>query len=439
MASSAKHEKIELEVEVEETGAIQRGVRVTVPSKRVSRAFEKAYKQLGRQVVVKGFRPGKAPRSVLEKLYGPSIAEDVERTVVSETLADAFAQADLEPVSEPSIDAPLPENGEPLVYTATVEVKPTISLPELTGLPASRPVVSVDEDAVDTQINHLRERQAPLVDEAPETEAATGHYLTIDYVGRIDGEAFEGGSGQGVTLELGSNRFIPGFEEQLEGAKADEDREVRVTFPEDYGHAELAGKEARFAVHVAKLQRRELPTVDDAFAKEVGDHESVDALRASLRADLESQQERQAEAELRRTLLDSLLERTEFEAPAGMVDRQLNHRLEMAARQLGGAFGDQLPEQLARWREEWRESAEREVREHLVLEAVADAKGFEASDEDLDGRLEQIARDQGIDLERLRTAYEEPGMTDALRSEIASERALDFLRSEAKVEEVTGT
>ena len=162
MASTAKQKADELLVDVEETGAIQRDVRVTVPEKRVKRAFEKAYRQLGRQVVVKGFRPGKAPRSVLEKLYGPSVAEDVERTVVSETLPDAFELAEVEPVSEPSIDAALPENGKPLVYTASVEVKPAISLPELTGLAASRPAVSIDEDAVDTEINHLRERRAPL-------------------------------------------------------------------------------------------------------------------------------------------------------------------------------------------------------------------------------------------------------------------------------------
>ena len=242
-----------------------------------------------------------------------------------------------------------------------------------------------------------------------------------------------------MTLELGSNRFIPGFEEQLEGAKAEDDCEVRVTFPEDYGHDELAGKDAQFAVHVAKIQARELPTVDDAFAKEVGDHDSVDALRAQIRSDLEEQQGKHADQELRRTLLDSLLEKTAFDVPQGMVDRQLNHRLEMAARQLGQAFGDQLPEQLNRWREEWREGAEREVREHLVLEAVAKEKAFEASEEDISGRLEEIAREQGIDLERLRGAYNEPGMTEALSAEIVSERALDFLRSEAKVEEVTGT
>jgi len=278
------------------------------------------------------------------------------------------------------------------------------------------------------------------VDEAPESEAANGHYMTIDYVGRIDGNAFEGGTGQGVSLELGSNRFIPGFEEQLVGSKADDDCEVRVQFPEDYGHDELAGKEAVFAVHVVNVQRRELPELDDDFAKEeAGDFDSVDGLKQSIRDEMTQQQENAADNEMRRTLMDSLLERTSFEVPPGMVEGRLNQRLEMAARQLGPAFGEELPNQLARWREEWRDQSERDIKEHLLLEAVAKEKAFEATDADVEERLDQMARDQGVDRERLRTAYEQPGMADGLRAEIASDLALDFLKAEAKVEEVSGT
>lgn len=426
-----------IEVEVSDTGPISRELEVFVPAVRVDRAFEHAFKHLGKQVSVKGFRKGKVPVSVLRKLYGSSVAEDVERAVVSETLPEAFEKCGVRPVAEPAVDGGLPVSGEDYVYRAVVEVKPKIALPELSGLSAERPNVSVEEDSVGTELELLRERRAEYVDEEPEVAATGGHHLTIDYVGRIKGEPFEGGSGEGVTLEIGGGRFIPGFEEQLEGAKVDDDLEVRVRFPEDYGHEGLAGQEAAFAVHVVKIQRREPPELDAEFSKAEGGFDSVEDLKDSIRERLLKEKEDLADKEERRTLMDSLLESCDFDVPPGMVEARLNQRLEMTARQLGQAFGDELPNQLARWREEWRDQSEREVKEHLVLEAVALEKAFAATDDDVDERLAQMARDQGIDLERLRTAYEQPGMLDALKSEIASEQALAFLRSEAKVEAIT--
>ena len=423
-----------IQVEVSETGPISRELEVGVPAFRVEQAFLQAFKQLGKQVSVKGFRKGKVPVSVLKKLYGTSVAEDVERLVVSETLPEALEKAEIRPVAEPAVDGGVPLSGEDYSYRATVEVKPLISLPGLTGLSAKRPKVAVEEDSVVTELDLLRDRRASFVDETPETNATGGHHLTIDYVGRIKGEAFEGGSGEGVTLEIGGGRFIPGFEEQLEGAKIGEDLEVRVSFPEDYGHEGLAGEEATFAVHVVKIQRRDLPELDADFAKAEGDFDSIDALKDSIRERLVKEKEELADKEERKSVLDSLLEGCEFDAPPGMVESRLNQRLEMTARQLGQAFGDELPNQLARWREEWRDQSEREVKEHLVLEAVAADKGFEATEDDVEERLTQMTRDQGIDLERLRSAYEQPGMLDALKSEIASEQAVAFLRSEAKVE-----
>ena len=368
------------------------------------------------------------------------MAEELKQTLVSETLPEAIDQSEVSPVSEPGIDAEALAADAPFRYRASVEVKPEISLPELAGLPARRPVVEVGVEEVEEELHGLRERRAPLLDEPEGTPAAPGHTLVIDYVGSIDGQPFEGGTAEGATLELGSGRFIPGFEEQLEGATAGEDREIRVSFPEDYGAEQLAGKEALFATHVVRVQRRDLPELDDAFAKELGEFETMEDLRNRIRTDLLETRERGAKTELRRTLMDSLIERTAFEVPPGMLERRLEQRLAMARQQLGSAFPeDELNRRMIEWRESWRPSAERDVREMLLLEAVAREVGCEVEDSEVEERIEQMAREQGIDPARMRQAYGERGMLDALRAQLLEDKALEFLVSEAKVEEMTGT
>ncbi len=425
-----------LQVTTETTGPVSRALTVEVEPKRVARAFDRAYRDLARRVSIKGFRPGKAPRSVLERLYGRALGEEIERGLVSESLPQAVLQSGIQPVSEPQVDASPPVEGESFRYRVEIEVKPEIALPDLGGLSAQRPGVEVDEEAVEREIESLRERRAPLEDESEGTRVDSGHFVTLDYVGRVDGETFEGGSARDVTLEIGSGRFLPGFEEQLVGASAGDDVELRVSFPEDYGVAELAGKEAVFAVHVSAVKRRELPEVDDAFAKELGPFETVADLRERIREDLRTSRQRESDQTLRRTLMDDVLGRCDFEVPPGMISRRVEQRLHTASQQLAQALPEaELSQRLAAWREEWRPAAEREVREELVLEAVARAEGLEASDDEVSERLDRLARDQGVDPDRLREAYQQRGMLDVLRAQILEERALAHLEAQATVGE----
>ncbi len=429
-----------IRVRATQDSPVVRTLEVSVDRERVQRAYDRAYQDLAKRAPVRGFRPGKTPRSVLEKLYGAQIGEQIEQTLVAETLASALEQAGVEPVSEPAIAAKAPAPDAEFVYTARVEVKPAFELPELTGLPARRPRVAITEPDVERELEALRQRQAALLEEPPETLAAPGHILSIDFSGRIDGKPFEGGSGKGVELELGSQRFLAGFEEQLAGAKAGEDREVRVRFPDDYATRELAGRESVFAVHVAAIKRRVVPALDDELAKDLGEFESLEALRARMRADLEAGAERAAKAELHRTLLDALIARTGFELPPGLVTRQLERLLQNAARRLTGAVPDaQLEAQIGRWKEEWRPRAEREVRETLLLEAIAKARGIQAEAGEVEARIAQLAREQRVDPARLRRAWGEDGLERALRTQVSDEKVLDFLASTAKVDESSGS
>lgn len=429
-------------VSADERSPVLRALSVEVEESEVRAAFERVYRDLARTARIKGFRPGKAPRAVLERLYGASVAEEVERFLVNLTFGPAVERSGVVPVVEPNIAAEPPQPGQVFRYTAEVEVKPAFELPALEGLPAEKPLVQVRDDEVESELEALRGRRAPLEDEAEGARAGDGTILTIDYVGRIDGEPFEGGSAEGATVEIGSGRLVPGFEDGLRGIVRGEERDVSVTFPEDYGAEELRGKSAVFHVAAHALQRRKLPALDDAFAKSLGDAgvETLDALRERLRELIRTRRERAAQEALRRSLLDALIARTAFEVPPGLVDVQLSRRLSTAHEQLHEVMGhDELHARMDEWRVSWRPEAEREVRESLLLEAVAKSHGLEVEEAELRERIETIAREQGMAPQRLQKSYEERDLLPALRLRIREEKALELLISRAKVAETSGT
>jgi trigger factor len=307
-------------------------------------------------------------------------------------------------------------------------------------LPGTKPVVNVADADVEQELTALRQRRALLVES--EGPADAGSVVTLDYQGSIDGKPFDGGSAEGSLVEIGSGGYIPGFEEQLKGARAGEARDLRVTFPDDYGAEELRGKIAVFAVQVKALQRRETPALSDDFAKSLGDEgvATVAALEARVRADLTARRERAAREELRRSVMEQLVALSQFDVPSGLTERRLKQRLDVAHQQLGQMMPhEELHQRLSQWEEEWRADAEREVRESLLLEAIADAEQLEVGDAELDERIAQIARDQGMAAERLRKQYEERGMLVNLRARLRTDKALDQLLALAKVAEPSGT
>jgi trigger factor len=368
------------------------------------------------------------------------VAEELERQLVAETLPEALGQAALRPVAEPAIEARPPVGDAPFRYSARIEIEPEVELGEVRGLPGRRPAAEVSDADVLSELEALRQRHARLLEEPPERAIEHGHVVTIDFVGRVDGRPFEGGSGKDVELEVGSGRFVPGFEEQLVGARAGDDLEVRVDFPADYRNEGLAGKQAVFATHVASVRRREVPELDDEFAKDVGEFGSLEALRARVREELRQARERHATQELHRSLLDALIARTSFEVPPGLRERRLRSRLAGARRQLEQSVPHEaLDAQLAHWAEEWRPQAEREVREALLLAAVAEREGIEVTDAEVDARIDALAAAQRVEPARLRKVYREQELLGSLRAQMREEKALEFLVREAKVETISGS
>ena len=429
----------DLRVDTTEDSAVVRTVTIEVPETRVRKHFERTYKQLAKGAQVKGFRRGKVPRKVIERMYGPAAAEEVERALINETLADALELASVEPVVEPDIDAQPAVSGEAFRYSARVEVKPEIALPKLEGLPGKKPSVDIEESEVDEQLETMRKGYAPIVEVEEGDAAVDGDTINVDFAGRIDGELFDGGSAEDVAIELGSGRMIPGFEEQLVGVVAGEEREIDVTFPDDYGADELQGKEAKFEIKVRTVKRTQLPELDDDFAKDVGE-DSMEDLKLKIRSQLVERAESQAKSELNRSLMDALVERCEFDVPPGLVDRQLHQQMHSMRQQFEGRVApDVLEQELARMHETGRESAERRVREALLLDAVVRDQDLSVDEAAIDARLDEMAEQQGTDGEMMRKLAEAQGWRPSIEAELLDAAALDYLASMANVEETTDT
>ena len=426
-----------IRVDANEISSVVRELSVEIDTEQVDIAYAKVVKQLRKTAQVKGFRPGKAPLKVIRQIYGAALDEEIERSIVGSSLASAIEMAELQPVVEPQIEAEPPVEGKVFRYKARIEVKPEIKLPDLEALSGSRPAVEVGEDAVLTELENLRERQVHWVEESEDVVAEDGHQLTIDFVGSIDGVAFEGGSAEGVDLELGSGRMIPGFEEQLVGAKSGEERDLEVDFPAEYGNDELAGRASVFAAKVTAIKRRELPELDDDFAKDLGEFETIDEVRDKIRENLREQLQRSSDEKLHRSLLDDLITRTSFEVPPTMVERQLESQIKQFEQQLEGRVPEpDLRARVAQMREEGWDEARRRVQEALLLENVAQQAELEASKEEIDARLDELAAGQGVDVKRMHDMAEAQGWREAIGLEVVDRKALAHLVEHAQITEV---
>lgn len=428
----------DIQIQTEEVSAVVRELAIEVEAKRVDAAFGRVVNELRKTARVRGFRPGKVPANVIKQMYGEGLAEEIERQLVRETLADAAELAGLEPVVEPQIEAEVPSEGKAFRYKARIEIKPSVELPDLTSLSGERPRVEVGDDELLTELESLRERSVAWVEEDEDVLAENGHQVTIDFVGSIDGVEFEGGSAEGVDLELGSGRMIPGFEEQLVGAKSGEERNLNVSFPEDYGNDELSGKEAVFKATVTAIKRKELPELDDDFAKDLGqDFETLDDVREKIKEGLTSQRQHASDHALHKSLLDDLVTRTSFEVPPSLVERQLESQLQQFEQQMQGRVPEpDLRARLSQMREEGWDDAKRRVQEGLLLEAVARAAELEATDEEIDARLDEMAAGQGVDAKLMHDMANAQGWRPAVAAEVVDRKALEHLVETANVESV---
>ena len=412
-------------------------VQAEVPSEEVEKRVEQTARQLGRTLRVPGFRAGKAPAPVVIKRIGrEAVLDEAVRDSIATWYSAAIDAAAIVPVGEPDLDlGDMPRHGEPLKFSIEIGVRPKATLGEYTGLEVGRREVAVDDAAVAEEIERLRERSGRL--ETVDRPAQRGDFVVMDYRGTLEGEPFAGGEGRDQMVELGSERLVPGFEEQLQGATAGEERTVTLTFPDDYGAPDLAGREAEFAVTVKEVKAKELPELDDDLAAEAG-FDTLDELRDDIRARLQENDEQRLEAEFRETVLDAAVAGATIEIPDALVEArsrelwdQMLHSLahqgiskEMYL-QIAGREEDDIIEQ-------GKADAETQLRREAVLAAIVDAEGIEPSDDEVMESIERAAPSEGTSAKKLLERMRSTGRLDALKAELAQRKALDLVAESAK-------
>ena len=407
----------------------------SVDKETFDKAVSNAYRKQVGKISVPGFRKGKAPRSVIEKMYGKGFFyEDAINEVLPDAFDAALKESALDMVGQPEFDVvSIDENG--VVLSAKVAVKPEAKIEGYVGIEAEKVVAEVTEEEIDEEIAPLRKRNSRETEGTEETVSVMGDVCTIDYEGFVDGVAFEGGKGSDHPLELGSGTFIPGFEEQVAGHKIGEEFDVNVTFPEEYHAKELAGKAAVFKTVIRAIKHIELPALDDDFAKDVSEFDTMDEYRADLKAKIAKRHETEADHKFEDAILDQLIEKLEADIPEAMYVaetenfvRDYDNRLRMQGLDLK-TFFQYTGQTLDGLRAQMRPQAEKQVKLRLALEKIAELEKIEVTDTDIDEEIQRIADSYQMEVEKVR----EMVPTDSIAQDMKVKKAMDFVKEKAIV------
>ena len=409
-------------------------LQFSVDAETFRAAVDKAYKREGKKYNVPGFRKGKAPRAMIEKMYGADIFHyDAINDLFPENYEAAVKEAGLEVVGQPEVDVVSMSMDEGVVLKAVVPVKPEVTVGEYTGLKVTRKVTAVEDGDVEAEITRMQERNGRMI--TREGKAENGDTADIDFEGFVDGVAFEGGKGEHYSLVLGSNSFIPGFEEQVVGHEAGEEFDVNVTFPEQYHAAELAGKPAVFKIKLHEVKYKELPALDDEFAKDVSEYDTLDELRASIRKEMEERNAKQADVQVENDLVDQVIATLEGEIPEAMYEsrmddmvRDFEYRLSQQGLKLE-MYLQYMGQTLETFRASYKEQAEKQVKIRLALEAIAAKEKLEASDEDFNAEVKRIADQYKMEEDKVRELVDEK----AVKTDLAVNKAIDFIKEKAEI------
>ncbi|MCF6092635.1 trigger factor [Microaerobacter geothermalis] len=411
---------------------------VEVDEEQVAKALDAAFKKIVHKINVPGFRKGKVPRKIFEARFGvESLYQDALDILLPRAYGEAVEEADIFPVDRPEVDIEQLEAGKPLVFKATVTVKPEVELGEYKGLEVPEKDFSVSEEKIEDELKSMQERQAQLV-VVEDGRVESGDFVDIDFEGFIDGQPFEGGKAEKYSLEIGSGTFIPGFEDQLIGCKTGDEKDIVVTFPEDYQSKDLAGKEALFKVKVLDIKRKELPAIDDEFAKDVSEFDTLEELKADIKNKLEERAQHEKEHYIRDTVVEKAAENATIEIPAVMIEHEVDHmikdfeqNLKMQGMNLEFYYQYTGLDE-AGLREQLRKDAEKRVRINLTLEAIAKAENVEVSEEDMKAEIARMAELYKRSEEEIEKILNGKDGMASLRSDLLIRKTVDLLVEHSK-------
>ena len=422
-------------IKVEEISPIKKKISFEIPWEEVKKELDTAYRTVGKKAKIKGFRPGKTPRHILETYF----KEDAEGEAVSNLVQRSFEEAiqanNLMPVARPQIEQNGIQADKSFTYSATVEVEPVIEPQGYTGLELQKEDTAVTDRDVDVRLEELRNMYSSLKDVEAGRAVQEGDFLLIDFEGKLDGETRKELTETGFRIEVGSKRLVPGFEDALVGLKQGESKEFTVKFPDDYQVKEFAGKDIAFHTTVKDIKVKVLPDLDENFVKNFDKYDSMEALRTELRKSLEEEKSARVKASLQKAINEKLLERNPFEVPEAYVERQIfNMMVEYQRRMvMNGMDPDNAAKVAANLHDQFRDEAARMVRTGILLQRIAETESLAVADKEVDDRIRETASRYGRDFESMKLSYEKDNLIDRLRDQLLEEKTLDFIESRANI------
>lgn len=427
-----------MKIDIDELGPVQRKVRVELPAEAVASEFSRVYKNLGQRVRVKGFRTGKIPRTVLQGIYGDEVKGEVRSHLVEESLGEVIKERGLQIVSRPEVEAnELDEDGA-FSFSAVFEVKPDIQVTDYLGVEVEKVKLSVSDAQVDEALRRLQEGQARLEPIEGRDTVQKGDFVTLDFEGSIAGKPFSGSKGDNYLLEVGAGRALPQFEDAVIGLKTAERQMVQVTYPDDYTNKDIAGKTVDFSVVAREIKQKMLPALDDEFAKDHGECASLDELRSRIRRRLENELQHYQNEDLKEKIVSRLLELHSFTTPVSMVERQTRYLVERYQNELAGQAGSDAnaAPRIEEARKTLEARAKRQVQATLLVEKISQLENIKVTDQDVQARVDSLARAAGDRAKSIRELYSRPDSRDEIRNQLVFDRTLGFLLERANIKEV---
>jgi len=427
-----------MKIDVDELSPVQRKIRVELPPETVTNQFFRAYQDLGRRVRIKGFRAGKAPRSVLQGIYGDEIKGQVRSQLVEDSLGEVIKERGLRIVSRPEIEANDLEEGRGFSFSAVFEVKPEIEIKDYLGVEVEKVKITVTDSQVEAALQRLQESHARLEPVEDRNVVQQGDFVTLDFEGSIAGKPFAGGKGENTLLEIGGGHTLPQFENAITGLQVGERQSIQVPYPENYSNTELAGKAVDFSVIVRDIKQKVLPALDDDFAKDHGECASLDELRTSIRARLENELKQIQDEELKEQIINRVIAGHSFTPPPAMVERQTRYLMERYQNRVSeqGTSESEPPLSMEETRKTLEGRATRQVQATLLVEKIAQLENIEVVEKEVQQRIDNLARAAGEKGKAVRDFYSRPDGRDELRAQIIFDRTLGFLLEKAKIKEV---
>jgi trigger factor len=428
-----------METNVEEISQVKRRIGVEIEAKEVSKKLDMAYRELSKRAKVRGFRPGKIPRKILEQYYNKQVLADVKNTLIEESFTEVLRETKLFPIGQPSIEDGAMRPGENFKYTILMEVRPEFELKDYLGLPVEKEIINVSKQTVDKRLEEIKEAHANLVSITEDREIRDGDYVVIDYESSLEDKPFKQISGKEFLIHVGSKNFYPEVESAMVGCRKGDKKDITVDFKDDFFDKRVAGKTVTFHITVQDLKEKELPMLNDAFARSLSsEFKSLAALRKTVKEEIALQEEKRTDRELKRRLLKDIAATVGFELPEAVVENELQRQIALVKQNLllSGTQFESTGISEEKMRQDLRKTAEERVKEEFVLAKIATLENITVEDRDINNGFQELAAQTQKDQATIRRYYEQNNLIDSFRNQLLSEKVLNHVFQAAKITEV---